>query len=150
MKYKQTYHSGFTLVELMIVVAIIGILASIAYPAYVENSRTTNRSKAQADLMELASFMERNFTEANRYDQDASGTAINTAALPYGQTPRTGTAKYNYTIAFPSTAPCTTATCFTLTATPPVGSSQAKDKCGAMTYNQAGAKTATGTGTCWR
>ena len=141
MKGMQLKKAGFTLIELMIVVAIIGILASIAYPAYVENTRTTNRSTAQADLMELASFMERNFTEASRYDQDASGTAINTAALPYSQTPRTGTAKYNYTLAV-------AASTFTLTATP--AGAQTSDKCGNMTFNQAAAKTASGTGTCWR
>lgn len=127
----------------MIVVAIIGVLVSIAYPAYVDNTRTTNRSKAQADLMELSGFMERNFTEANRYDQDSSGTAINTAALPFGQTPRTGTAKYLYTL-----TPAPTQTTFVLQAVAQGG--QAADKCGTLTYNQAGAKTATGTGTCWR
>lgn len=139
---------GFTLIELMIVVAIIAILASIAYPSYVDSTRTANRSSAQADLMQLASFMERNFSEANRYDQDSSGTAINTAALPFDQIPRTGVATYNYTIAFSSTAPCTTATCFTLTATPAGG--QAADSCGNLTYTQAGVKSASGTGTCWR
>jgi len=139
---------GFTLIELMIVVVIIGILAAVAYPSYVDSTRTANRSTAQSDLMQLASFMERNFSEANRYDQDSSGTAINTAALPFDQTPRTGAATYGYTIAFSSTAPCTTATCFTLTATPAGG--QTADSCGNLTYTQAGVKSASGTGTCWR
>jgi type IV pilus assembly protein PilE len=146
--HQSVLKKGFTLIELMIVVIIIGVLAAIAYPSYVENTRAATRSTAQADLMQLASFMERNFSEANRYDQDASGSAINTAALPFNQTPRTGTSRYNYTIAFSSTSPCTTATCFTLTATPVNG--QATDSCGNLTYNQAGIKTASGTGTCWR
>ena len=138
-------NSGFTLIELMIVVVIIGILATVAYPSYVDSTRTANRSTAQADLLQLESFMERNFSEANRYDEDSSGTAT---ALPFDQTPRTGAAKYDYTIAFSSTAPCTTATCFTLTATP--AGSQESDSCKKLTYTQAGEKSASGTGTCWR
>ncbi|PCH82931.1 MAG: pilus assembly protein PilE [Piscirickettsiaceae bacterium] len=132
MTYKKTKNTGFTLVELMIVVAIIAILASMAYPAYVENTRTTKRSTAQADLMESASTLERFFTENNTY---VGG------ALSFTQSPRTGTAAYNLTIA-------TAAATFTLTATPTGG--QSVDKCGTLTYNQAGAKTASGTGTCWR
>lgn len=132
MKHIKFKCSGFTLVELMIVVAIIGILASIGYPAYVENARTTKRSAAQAELMEAASLLERFFTENNTY---VGG------ALSFTQSPRTGTAAYSLTLV-------QAATTFTVTATPTGG--QSVDKCGTLTYNQAGAKTATGTGTCWR
>ncbi len=50
---------GFTLIELMITVAIIAIIAAIAYPSYQEQVRETRRSNAQADLLELVSYMER-------------------------------------------------------------------------------------------
>jgi len=59
-------NKGFTLIELMIVVAIVGILAAIAYPSYQEYVRKTKRTDAQADMMELANRLQRykiaNFT----------------------------------------------------------------------------------------
>ena len=58
---------GYTLIELMIVVAVVGILASVAYPAYKSQVEQTRRSTAQADLLELSSFMERWYTENFTY-----------------------------------------------------------------------------------
>ncbi|WP_019866218.1 type IV pilin protein [Methylovulum miyakonense] len=60
-------NQGFTLVELMISVAIVGILAGIAYPSYQENVRKSHRADAQAVLMNLVNIMERRFTETNDY-----------------------------------------------------------------------------------
>ena len=66
---------GFTLMELMIVVAIIGILAGIAYPTYQDSVRKSRRADAEAVLLELAQWMERFYTENNRYDQTRAGVA---------------------------------------------------------------------------
>ena len=63
---------GFTLVELMITVAILAILASIALPSYQDSVRQTRRAAAQADLMELASHMERLYTANNTYGDASS------------------------------------------------------------------------------
>ncbi|PCI20629.1 MAG: pilus assembly protein PilE [Piscirickettsiaceae bacterium] len=115
----------------MIVVAIIGVLASIAYPAYVENTRATKRATAQADLMELASFMERYFTENNTY----VGATIAASGVTNNY--------YTFTSPIPNLAAAT----FTLTAVP-IGA-QGDDKCGIMALTQTGAKTPT-TDNCWR
>lgn len=129
-------NQGFTLIELMITVAIVGILAAIAYPSYQEQIRRTHRTDAQSDLMELAQWMERRYTTANSY-------ALPSGGLPFTQTPRSGTARYNLTVVV-GTGNQT----YTLTATP--AGAQASDSCGTMTLNQAGVRTKTGTATdCW-
>ncbi|QBL10198.1 type IV pilin protein [Rheinheimera sp. D18] len=64
-KNKQT---GFSLVEVMIVVLIIGILASVAFPSYRDYVLTSNRTAAQACLMELSQVMERSYTQNMRYN----------------------------------------------------------------------------------
>ncbi len=74
---KQT--KGFTLIELMIAVAIVGILAAIAVPSYQESMRKSRRADAQGALMNFANGMERHFTEANTYC-DAAGDATETEA----------------------------------------------------------------------
>lgn len=126
---------GFTLIELMIVIAIVGILAGVAYPSYQASMQKSRRADAQADLMELSSFMERFFTVNNRYDQDTSGTAV---ALPFTASPRTGTAYYTLSLSAVS------ASAYTLRAVPT--GSQTTDSCGTLTLTQTGQKTPA---TCW-
>jgi type IV pilus assembly protein PilE len=130
--------NGFTLVELMITVAIVAILAAIAYPSYQDSIIKTKRAIAQGDLMELASFMERFFTENNQYHQTNAATPV-AVSLPFSS-------KDDYTYALTGTLNATT---FTLQATPSAGTTQASDTCANLRLTNTGFKSATGAGDCW-
>jgi type IV pilus assembly protein PilE len=142
----KTMHrtAGFTLIELMIVVAIIAILAAIAYPSYREHVRKTRRADCEGALMGLANVMERRFTENGSYC-DAGTTAsagCGTAAGDTGAPLSTlyssrcpvdgGTKSYDLTIS------AVTQTTYTLQAAP--AGPQIGDKCGTLTLDQTGAK----------
>lgn len=67
-------NDGFTLIELMIVVVIIGVLTAIAYPSYQKHMVNTRRSDAQSALLQIANQQERFFTECNYYATTLTGT----------------------------------------------------------------------------
>ncbi|MDL1866553.1 type IV pilin protein [Betaproteobacteria bacterium PRO4] len=135
--------SGFTLIELMVVVAIIGILAAVIYPSYQEYVHRANRAEAKSILLEMAQLLERNYTEANRYDQTSSGGDF---TLPVTQSPRSGTAKYTIQFA----AGTLTRNAYTLEAVP--AGNMAGDACGTLALTQTGAKSVSGSKSvdeCW-
>ena len=141
---------GFTLIELMVTVAIVGILAAVAYPAYDNQVRRTQRSQAKAVLLETAQFLERNFTEANRYHRDSTATVV---APPFATSPKPGDGTATYGIMLDA-APAATASdiTFSLSAIPVTGGRMAGDPCGTFTLNQLGQKGVTGTlsvADCW-
>jgi type IV pilus assembly protein PilE len=129
--------AGFTLTELLIAVAIVGILAAIAYPSYLEQIRKSRRADAEAVLMQAAQFMERIYSEAGCYNPGPDGlcgTADDAApTLPYAKSPIDGRGSY-YGISFQ----VIDATSFTLQATPRAGTSQ--EGTGALTVNSLGEK----------
>jgi len=132
--------TGFTLIELMITVAIIGILTSIAYPSYQASMMKSRRVDAQGALMGFANAMERFYTVNNTYP--AAGTVgIYAATSPVDG----GTAYYLLSIA------ASTASTYQLQAVPT--GAQANDKCGTLTLNQAGVRGFNGVGMtsidCW-
>lgn len=111
--------TGFTLIELMIVVALIGIISAIAYPSYQNYIADTYKSQAVADLNVCAMALERHFSDDFRYTGAViDGTASSVCS---NQSPGKGTAKYEITLASVST------TTFTLRAKPVGGGSCAGD-----------------------
>ena len=136
---------GFTLIEVMIVVAIVAILASIALPSYLESVKRGRRADAKTALLENAQWLEKQYSVSFNYGKDAAGNDITSARLPVQTVPRTAAAFYN--VAFAATP---TAETFTLQAVPT--GSMANDRCGTLTLDNAGRRGQGNTGTealCW-
>lgn len=74
-------NKGFTLLELLIAIAVIGIISSIAYPSYIDNISRANRSEAQRELLRLASLQEQYFIDHREYTADM--TKLGIAVDPY-------------------------------------------------------------------
>lgn len=130
---------GFTLIELMIGVAILAILVSLAYPSYLAQVAKGRRTDGKSALLDVAQRMERYYTERGTYVGAALGAAGIHASI---------SAQDYYTLAITAQS----AAAYTITATPK--GPQAGDACGTYSYNQSGAKAVGGGATlsatvCW-
>ncbi len=135
--------NGFTLIELMIVVVVVAVLSSLAYPSYQEFVVKAKRTEGKAALLDAAQALERHFTNYNTYPSSLSTAGVRTYSGD-------SAAKAAYTIAIAAGASGSLASSFTLTATPANGHVDAK--CGNLSLNQLGVKGESGTLTaaeCW-
>ena len=123
--------TGFTLIELMIVVAVIAIIAAIAYPAYLDQVRKAHRGDAQTALMQYAQALERCYTEHNAYDD----AACNAEAPEVDR----------YDITEPTLDPRQ----FTLRATPTGTGGQDQDACGWLEIDHLGRTDSENDANCW-
>ena len=126
---RATGQKGFTLIELMVVVAIVGILGTIAYPSYTKYIQRGHRADARGALLKAAQWMERVATANGNYP--VTSEAAQKTAIESMQT-QLATARYAITIA--STDQAT----FIARATP--SGAQASDPCGTLKLDQAGGK----------
>jgi len=132
--------SGFSLIELMIVVVIVGILLAISLPAYQGYVLRSHRADGHASLVDIAARQERFVAQNNTYTTEISA---NTGLGLTRTTSRDG--YFDMTVA--ACAGGTIATCYLITATANGGQANDSD-CLTITYDSAGAKSGT-TAECW-
>jgi len=135
MKNKYAKSKGFNLIELMVVLIILGIIVSIALPAYTDQMIASRRSDGQAALLNMSALMEHYYTENNTYVGATAATLNITNLSQQGY--------YQLSISN------LTATTYTLTATPVAGGPQVSDAaCGALSITNTNVKSPNPT-LCW-
>lgn len=136
--------AGFTLTELIIAVAVLGILTAIAYPSYQEFVRKSRRADAKLALLDLGNRLEQRYADTNTYATATIATDPATDVLSNADTP-----EGYYTLSISAA----TATTYTITATRKAGGPQASDtKCGNFTFTHNEVRGVTGSASvadCW-
>jgi type IV pilus assembly protein PilE len=144
-------NQGFTLVELAVVLVIVGILASIAMPSYLDSMRASHRTDAQMTMQRIAMSLERFYTTYGRI-MDSSGETYDLAenfgnsCIPRTDNCSAGSGKIRYHIDIEITP-----TTYKIVATPK--NDQLNDKCGEMSLDETNTKSVSGSGVtlqeCW-
>ncbi|MEI6732650.1 MAG: type IV pilin protein [Comamonadaceae bacterium] len=134
---KRLRARGFTLIEVMIVVAIVSILAAVAWPSYKQHVVRAARVQAQAELLDLASLQEKVFLNSNGYSSSVTAAYNGSSSGGLGRTSgMTNDGRYALTLAVDSATPPQT---FVLTATPVSGGTQVGD--GTISVSESGSRT---------
>lgn len=149
---QNTYSNGFTLVEVMIVVVIVGILSAVAFPSYTSSVNKGKRAQARTAILELVQQQERYMTQRNTYlfFTNNLGTTV-PASVPFKTYSGDNVASPAYWLSASACGTATARDCVTITATPTATDAEA----GALSMTSTGLKTCSGTaGTtnlkvCW-
>ena len=140
-------NKGFTLLELMIVVAIIGVIAAFAFPSYTNYVTKSKRTVGQSMLTQVANRQQQFFMDNKAYTEDLTDLGYGASPLPVdsdGQPNGSGEIVY-------SIAATVDGNTFSLTATPQGSHAQRDTDCGTLTLTHTGVKSASGTAptNCW-
>lgn len=141
----RNHSRGFSLIELMIVVAIVAILARVAYPAYQDYVRRAARAEARAAVLNMAQLQERNFSDRGAYVAVSSGALTDGWQNANWSGSSFASRKYDVTVAVGNPA-----STYTITATPANGFSE--PKCGSLTLTNDGTRgsSAGDAVACWK